>query len=227
MHKISSANTTAGNEFQDAVPAIGQRGTTVSAKWLNTIQRELINILVPSEIEPDETIDNQIIASIQNLIAVARASAIETAKVPTGTVFAFGGATAPNGYLICNGSAVSRATYSDLYAIVGTFYGVGDGSTTFNLPDLRGRVIVGVGEGTGLTNRNIGSTGGAETHQLTVNQLPSHSHGISVSASDSGSTTTVDGASGTDATIQTANEGGNEAHNNMQPYQALNYIIKI
>ena len=68
--------------------------------------------------------------------------------VPIGVIFDYGGTSAPTGFLLCDGSAVSRTTYADLFAIIGTSFGAGDGSTTFNLPDARGRVMIGVGTGT-------------------------------------------------------------------------------
>src|SRR5690606_11752046 len=75
----------------------------------------------------------------------------------------------------CDGSAVSRTDYADLFEVIGTSYGVGDGSTTFNLPNLQGRVPVGLD--TGQTEFNaLGKTGGAKTHTLTIDQMPSHSH---------------------------------------------------
>lgn len=105
------------------------------------------------------------------------------ATVPTGTILDYGGVTAPLGYLICDGQAVSRTTYSRLFAAIGTRWGVGNGSTTFNLPDLRRRTTVGSG-GTSLSNvgTTVGSVGGAENVLLTSNQsgLRQHSHtGIS------------------------------------------------
>lgn len=93
--------------------------------------------------------------------------------------------TAPTGYLLCNGNAVSRSTYSALWTALGTTsspYGQGDGSTTFNLPDLRSRVPVGVGQGSGLTNRTLGGTVGTETVALSTAELASHNH----TATDSG-----------------------------------------
>ena len=106
----------------------------------------------------------------------------------TGVVLPFAGATAPNGWLLCTGQAVSRTTYSALYALIGTTYGAGDGSTTFNVPDLRGRVIAGADNmggtaasrltsaGSGVAG-SLGSVGGAETHTLTTAQAPAHTHG--------------------------------------------------
>lgn len=93
-------------------------------------------------------------------------------NVPVGTVIDFAGPTAPDGYLECDGSAISRTTYPILFSIIGTSWGTGDGSTTFNLPDLRGRTTIGDGTGTagGATAHAFASTGGDE-------RMPSHAHG--------------------------------------------------
>ncbi len=112
--------------------------------------------------------------------------------IPVGVVHQYAGATAPTGYLLCDGTAVSRATYAPLFAIVSTTYGIGDGSTTFNVPDLRGRVPMGAGTGTGLnasgtgaptgtaqTARTRGAWGGEETHLLSSAEIPAHSHPVS------------------------------------------------
>lgn len=96
----------------------------------------------------------------------------------------------PSGWLPCDGREVSRTTYSNLYNVVGTAYGAGNGSTTFNLPDLRGRFPLGLADSTGLgvpghaTDRNRGDTGGTETHVITEAELPSHRHGDGTLATD-------------------------------------------
>jgi microcystin-dependent protein len=90
---------------------------------------------------------------------------------PVGMLAPFAGSAAPTGWLLCQGQAVSRTTYSTLFGVIGTTYGTGDGSTTFNLPDLLGRVPIGSGTGSGLTLRNLGTKYGAET-------LPAHVHAI-------------------------------------------------
>src|SRR5690606_34297519 len=109
--------------------------------------------------------------------------------VPIGTVVDYAGTTAPAGWLFCAGQAVSRSTYAALFAVIGTTYGSGNGSTTFNLPDLRGRVTAGRDNMGGtsadrLTNKPggvngdvLGATGGAETQALIVSQLAKHFHG--------------------------------------------------
>lgn len=92
---------------------------------------------------------------------------------PAGVVITYAGSTAPEGWLLCDGSAVSRDTYATLFDVIGTTYGVGDGSTTFNVPDLSGRVVIGV-SGT----HALASTGGAETVTLETANLPSHNHSV-------------------------------------------------
>ena len=109
-------------------------------------------------------------------------------SAPAGTIDVFAGTTAPSGWLLCAGQTVSRSTYANLFAVVGTTYGAGDGSTTFALPDLRGRVIAGKDDmggsaasrltagGSGIAGTTLGATGGVETHTLTTAQMPSHTH---------------------------------------------------
>jgi len=107
------------------------------------------------------------------------------AGVPTATVLPYAGSSAPTNFLLCYGQAISRTTYATLFAVVGTTYGVGDGSTTFNLPDLRGRAVAGQDDMGGTSaNRmtspingdTLGATGGSEGHTLTTAQLPAHDH---------------------------------------------------
>jgi microcystin-dependent protein len=95
---------------------------------------------------------------------------------PAGMVSPFAGANAPTGWLLCDGSAQLRTAYAALFAVIGTIYGPGDGSTTFNLPDGRGRTLMGVGQGTGLTQRNLADVGGEENHQLSIAELAVHTH---------------------------------------------------
>ena len=98
----------------------------------------------------------------------------ESNPVPAGSIMAWANATAPQNWLVCDGSAVARATYPALFAAIGTTYGLGDNATTFNLPDLRGRVPVGLSTDTEFNT--IGKTGGAKTHTLLSSEIPAHTH---------------------------------------------------
>lgn len=111
--------------------------------------------------------------------------------IPAGMIFDFAGTSVPSGYLQCDGSAVSRSTYSALFSAIGITWGAGDGSTTFNLPDFRRRTAVGNGgTGTGTLGNAVGNVGGEETHVLTTPEIPAHNHSLSGgSASSAGSHT--------------------------------------
>jgi microcystin-dependent protein len=173
--------------------------------------------------------------------------------VPTGAVVPFAGSAAPSNWLLCFGQAVSRTAFAALFATLGTVYGAGDGSTTFNLPDLRGRVVAGeddmggtsanrlTAQSGGLNGDTLGATGGAETHTLITAEIPSHNHlgGLGDTVSDAyiygasatgtpGSATTNVGTGAGAPTFQglTSSTGGGGAHNNVQPTLILNYIIK-
>ena len=121
-------------------------------------------------------------------------------NLPLGAILPYTALAAPNSnFVLCYGQAISRTTYATLYALLGTAYGVGDGSTTFNIPDLRGRVVAGfdsmggssanrlTGVSGGVDGDGLGNTGGSETHTLTEAQLAAHDHdatGLSGSAAD-------------------------------------------
>jgi microcystin-dependent protein len=90
----------------------------------------------------------------------------------------YAGSSIPTGWLACDGTAVSRTTYVDLFTAIGVTFGGGNGSTTFNLPDMRSRMPIGVGAGTGLTNRTLGGSGGGETKVINSANLPTHTHSI-------------------------------------------------
>jgi len=150
--------------------------------------------------------------------------------LPVGSVIAYGGANLPTdtGWLICDGREVSRTVYADLYAAIGTTHGVGNGATTFNLPDLRGRVPMGAGQGTGLSVRSVGQMVGEETHLLTVAEMPPHTHQSPGMPLDHGASGGYSGGGwfGDPRMLDTTSTGGNSSHNTIQPSVVLNYIIK-
>jgi microcystin-dependent protein len=102
----------------------------------------------------------------------------------------YAGSTEPDGWLFCDGTAVSRTSFSNLFSTIGTTFGGGNGSTTFNLPDMRSRMPVGVGAGTGLTFRSLGGAAGGETKVINSANLPTHTHSIDHDHPNTGSTTT-------------------------------------
>jgi microcystin-dependent protein len=168
-------------------------------------------------------------------VTATKIASTVTSLVPTGSVFQWITAVAPTGYLLCDGTAVSRTTYATLWNTLraGTSsspYGNGDGSTTFNLPDLRGRVPV--GQSVSGTFATLGTSGGAETHTLTAAQMPAHTHkfGYRGGTSAQGNSPYVVGTSIThDPANQfsdTSSAGSGAAHNNLQPYLVTNHIIK-
>lgn len=161
-------------------------------------------------------------------------------NTPVGSISMYAGSTAPSGWLICDGSAVSRTDYADLFSVIGTTYGTGNGSTTFNLPNLKGRVPVGI-DSSDTTFDTLGETGGSK-------YLQAHKHMTSWSVTTTGAKgNNYDGmpfvrAGGTTADSQlmwTGTVTGNYRHmkdwnnndilegnsGNLQPYIVLNYII--
>ena len=178
------------------------------------------------------------------------------ATFPAGSVIAYAGSTAPTGWLLCQGQAVSRTTYATLFGEIGTYYGAGNGSTTFNVPDLRGRVVAGkddmggvaanrlTGTSGGVDGSALGAYGGSETHTLTVSQMPLHGHpwyssfttqSTFQSKSTGGFPHTTNSATvrnaytGTPSATQgqqIGGSGGDAAHNNVQPTMIMSCTIK-
>lgn len=164
------------------------------------------------------------------------ASAVEVpvGTAPVGTYVEGAWTTAPSGYLLADGAAVSRSTYGALFAVIGTTYGTGNGTTTFNLPDARGRVLV--QKSTDAEFDVLAERGGEKSHTLTVAELPSHTHGPPASGisyatyhptQNGNSTWTFGGNNFTyGGYSQTGSTGGGAAHNVIQPYITVNRAIK-
>lgn len=183
------------------------------------------------------TFNNGIVANSITLAAapvastdvVNKAYADSLSVIPVGSIMAFPRSTAITGWLDCNGQAVDRITYAALFAYIDTVYGAGDGITTFNVPNLSRRVIVGSGgTATGVLGNNVSATGGAETHTLTIAETPAHAHTYE-------STTYVGSVQTSASWINsvgdrnqrvTSSQGGNQAHNNIQPSIVFSYKIK-
>ncbi len=177
--------------------------------------------------------------------------------VPSGTVVPFAGTVIPEGWVLCDGSLLDGGDplYASLFAAIQTTYGAGEGAG-FRVPDLRGRVAVGAGQGSGLTPRIAGTAFGEEMHHLTIDEIPYHDHG-GLTSENGNHTHTTSGRSASDdgggpdthfalgdsnanrtwpgITINSAGShrhtispaGGDQPHNNMQPSLVLNYIIKL
>ena len=147
---------------------------------------------------------------------------------------------APRGWMPCDGRLLPIAQYQALFALIGTTYG-GDGRTTFALPDLRGRIVVGAGNGPGLTPRTIGEMSGTETNTLSISNLPPHNHSINAVSTEGNQnsptgnlladTKTLDkeysnaAANTTMKTSMVGNTGNGTPVNNMQPYLSIGYYI--
>lgn len=147
-------------------------------------------------------------------------------EAPSGAVIDYAGSSAPAGWLMCDGSAVSQTTYAALYAVIGHTYGADPGGGNFILPNAAQRVTV--GKHSSGTFDTLGKTGGAETHQLTVAEMPAHTHTVALKLDASDRQLSSGGnATGVSSNSTTSSStGSNTAHNNLQPYIVFNKIIK-
>ena len=191
-----------------------------------TIILFLLSTLLSQEFEIDGNL------TVQGEIIFQDSSSISTAPngVPIGALMPFAGETAPEGWLFCDGSEISREDYSILFSVIGEIYGDGDG-TTFNLPDLRGRMPLGLdnmgGESADRVENEagdyLGGFAGEELHQLSFEELPSrigYSGHANRGQGDSG------GSFNYVHQLYTDTIGFDQPHNNMPPYLSLNFIIR-
>ena len=149
--------------------------------------------------------------------------------LPIGAILPFSSDTIPNGWLLCDGSVVSRTTYSELFNAIGLNY-VEDGvewldEERFPLPNAKGRTLVGK-DSTDTDFNTLGKTGGEKTHTLTVSEMPKHSHNFQFDQTEGSNVTAVKTGVNNAYAKATSETGGNQPHNNLQPYLVTNYIIK-
>ena len=163
-----------------------------------------------------------------------------------GEIALFSGNFAPVGWASCDGRLMAISQNTALFSLLGTTYG-GDGKSTFALPDLRGRAPISAGQGTGLSSYSLGQAGGVEQVTLTASQMPAHNHAANcltasggaqeqqspkgaVWSAESQGATTVYAAGAPDATLDPGaigTSGSSQAHSNVQPYLAINFIIAL
>ncbi|WP_029057668.1 phage tail protein [Stappia stellulata] len=158
-----------------------------------------------------------------------------------GEIRMFAGNFAPRGWAFCDGQLLAVSQNDALFSLLGTIYG-GDGRTTFGLPDMRGRIPLHAGHGPGLSERRLGSRGGAEKVTLTANQMPSHTHPMQASTTVANSDSPQGRVSGqsasgnlyTEGAPTTAmspqavtNTGGSRSHTNLMPFLCVNFIIAL
>ena len=172
-----------------------------------------------------------LVYSIDNVSLISVATPPAPQAVPTGAILAYGAVTAPSGYVLCDGSAIDRTVYAALFAVLGTTYGAGDGSSTFNVPDMRQRFVL--GKATSGTGAALGATGGAIDHTHTG---PSHTHTYTGTTSvESADTSAVQGGSGVTSPIvnhthtaagTTAASGTGATGSNNGPFVVCVWIVK-
>lgn len=170
-----------------------------------------------------------------NAISEEAKTEIGASIVPTGSILMSATLNMGSGYLLCNGQAVSRTTYAGLFNEIGTRYGAGDSSTTFNVPDMQSRSPMGAGTGEGLTFRDINSPEvGEEDHELTSDENGPHTHTVRAIPADTDGGTSVqrlrrmvDAESAVVGTIPTDESGEGVGHNTIHPCFIVYYFIRV
>lgn len=149
-------------------------------------------------------------------------------NIPVGTIWLFAGDVAPDGWLLCDGTEYLETDYPDLFSAIGRLYGGSSGEGTFWLPNLKGKVPVGFDSSQSEFDF-LGNSGGEKTHTLITGEMPAHNHDIRWATNAGGSSTQYapGGTFGGNHATIIQSQGGGQAHNNLQPYLVLNYMIRV
>jgi microcystin-dependent protein len=226
---LSLSNTGTEQDFIDSLTGTNGKNTLIKTNDEpsgNNCVNGGVKIEVGLDINTNGVLDNDEIDGSLTQYICNLETATNNSSVPVGTIISYAGNIVPSGWLVCDGSEISRGTYSDLFIAMGVSWGEGDGSTTFNLPDLRGRFLRGVDEGAGndpdrssRTALNTGGNTGDNVGSYQNDQFKSHNHGITTGGSFGNQVLRKDGSSST--STSTNNAGGTET----RPKNAYVYFI--
>ena len=253
---VSANSFTVGNDYTGTF-TVGRRvqlldngaalyGTVQSVSYASATSTTTVVVLLDSG-----AIDSALTGCAFALLNAQNPSVPGLGLVPTGSLLAYAGSAAPPGWLLAQGQAISRTQYAALFAAIGTTYGAGDGSTTFNLPNPQGRSVIGVGSAGQTNTYTLGQLYGEELHALATAELAAHTHAATSVVSDPGHAHSVTAAAGevgyndtgyaqaanasvntgtatTGVTVSTTNAstGSGTGHNTVHPVIAMNWIIK-
>lgn len=182
MHRIDGSSATADHKFTEGSPSGGIPATVVTDDWLNDVQENICKVIEGASIALEKGNPNQLLLAVQAIIAASSPGGGSGGGEP-GQLSFFARTAPPFGWLKCNGAAVSRTTYSALYAAIGITFGDGNGTTTFNLPETRGEFLRVLDDGRGIdSGRAIGSYVasllGSHTHTGSALRAGDHAHGL-------------------------------------------------
>ena len=247
MKYTQPLNEAANSSYVNGNAEQGTQGSIIPANAIEDPQREMQNVIQQAYNQslstPAHTATGTPAVPVDTDLAQLY-QAIRQLACPAGQIMAWGGSISnvPHGFLACTGQAINRVDYADLYAVLGTTHGIGDGSTSFNLPDLQDRFIIGRS-----SDKEVAATGGSFSHTLTIDEMPSHNHflvGGSPFGSSADLNTTNDtiaehgrrgGAGDYDLASagrkqpsrgKSSSTGGGGAHDVTNPYYSLIYMIR-